>query len=94
MYARCIFGSRRAGPDFAAMQRTFEAMHALLTVVAEECSGGACFAPTPCLARVRLIRPGQTFTAAKTIDAELEGTATMKSQPGDLELCFHGSFGN
>ena len=67
---------------------------AFLTVVTEVHSDDQCYAPCPCFARVRLIKPGQTFTVAHTIDNEHKGTAMIQSQGGDLELCFHGSLGN
>ena len=67
---------------------------AFLTVEAELHEDECCYAPQPCFARVRLIAPGQTFTAAYLEENQLKGTAEMTSRTGDLELCFCGSFGN
>ena len=67
---------------------------AFLNVTAEIFDSHTASSPQPCFARVRLVAPEQIFTADRTVEAKHDGTAKMKTVAGDLELCFHGSFGN
>ena len=67
---------------------------AFFTVDTEVHDENHAWSPQPCLVRVRLVAPGQSFMVDHTIDAHPHGKVKITSQAGDLELCFHGSLGN
>ena len=52
-----------------------------------------CYPEQVSLARVRLLAPGQTFTAERIEFNKHVGSAKMTTQAGDLEICFNGDFG-
>ena len=81
VYADCATRLQQAGQEI------------FLIVNGELHDDDACYAPQPNLARVRLVDPGQAFTAARLCDNEHVGSAKVTTWVGDIELCFNGPFG-
>ena len=52
-----------------------------------------CYPEQASIARVRLLAPGQTFTAEYLLDNQHVGSAKMTTQADDIEVFFNGGFG-